>query len=180
MSGVSLNQIAPPSPARSGGAASPHGIVPRPAASYPQPEGATCSGTQPPCNLTPAGLPSSRGLSWTQEEIERLAELRAEGRTREECAAILGRPIWGIDSAIKRRALPRVRDAEWNAEEFRTLLRMKMARKTIAEIAAKLGRSQRATSAKWQKMAQRLPESVTAPILHDMLRRGGNRPKGGA
>lgn len=177
-----MSEIAPPSPARSGGATSPHGgMVPRPAASHPQPAGALCAGTLfPPCKTAPAGLPSSRGLSWTREEIERLAELRAEGRTRQECAAILGRALWGVDSVIKRRALPRVRDAEWNAEEFRALLRMKMARKTIAEIAAKLGRSQRATSAKWQKMAQRLPESVTAPILHDMLRRGGNRPKGGA
>lgn len=177
-----MNEIAPPAVARSGGATSPHsGMVPRPAASHPQPAGELRAGILvPPCKLAPAGLPSSRGLSWSQAELDRLAALRAEGRTRAECAAILGRPLWGVDGAIKRRALPRVRGPKWTAGELRTLLRMKIARHTVADIAAQIGRTPRSTSRKWQEICHKLPAGLAAEIHRDMIRLGGRRAKGAA
>lgn len=178
-----MSEFAPPSPARSGGATSPHsGMVPRPAASQPQPAGVLRAGKRecPPCKLAPAGLPSSRGLSWSREELDRLAALRAEGRTRAECAAILGRPLWGVDGAIKRRALPRVRGPKWTAGELRTLLRMKIARHTVADIAAQIGRTPRSTSRKWQEISHKLPAGLAAEIHRDMIRLGGRRAKGAA
>lgn len=175
-------EIAPPSPARSGGATSPHsGIVPRPAASHPRPVGALCAGTLfPPCKTAPAGLPSSRGLSWTQEEIERLAELRAEGRTREECAAALGRTIWGLHFAINRLKLaPQTR--RWSVEEIRTLLRMKIERRTYGEIAAAVKHSENAAAHKWAQVAAKLPPGLADEIADDMRRLGSaRRAKGGA
>lgn len=177
-----MNEIAPPAVARSGGATSPHGgMVPRPAASHPQPAGALRAGILvPPCKLAPARLVSRRGISWTREEVERLEALRAEGRTRDEAAAILGRSLYAVDSAIKKHRLDRVREPQWTAGEYRTLLRMKIARKTTAEIAAELGRTPRATAHKWQMMTDRLPPALVEEIYRDMIRMGGRPTKGGA
>lgn len=177
-----MSEFAPPSPARSGGATSPHsGMVPRPAASHPQPAGVLRAGTLcPPCKLAPAGLPSSRGLSWSREELDRLAALRAEGRTRAECAALLERSIHGIHHAVRQYRLKRIRNKKWTVAELRTLVRLKIARNTVAHIAAQVGRTPRSTSRKWQEVSRRLPPGIVAEIHHDMIRRGGARAKGAA
>lgn len=175
-----MSEIAPPTPARSGGATSPPcGMVPRPAASSPQPAGVLRAGKRecPPCKLAPAGLPSSRGLSWSQEELDRLAALRAEGRTRAECAALLERSLYGIHHAVRQYRLKRTRNKKWTVAELRTLVRLKIARHTVSHIAAQVGRTPRSTSRKWQEVSRRLPTGIVAEIRHDMIRRGGARAK---
>ena len=81
-----MSEIAPPSPARSGGATSPHcGIVPRPAAPHPQPAGELCAGLSCVSSQTsPAGRQLGRGLSRTEASRAKADALR-EVMQREDC-----------------------------------------------------------------------------------------------
>lgn len=109
-------------------------MVPRPAASHPQPEGALRSGvTFPPCKLTPAGLPSSRGLS-REAFIAIAAPIRARGGTIEEVAAATG--ISPRASAYRCQAYGLHRQANHKHEE---ILRLYRAGWQPAEIGARLG-----------------------------------------
>ena len=58
---------------------------------------------------------STRADVWTSEEMATLKALRAEGRTTNEIAALLGRGVWGVRHKVKARGSSNARRGPSNA-----------------------------------------------------------------
>lgn len=141
-----MNQIAPPSPARCGGATNPPGgMVPRPAASHPQPAGELRAGLS--CvssQTTPAGRQLGRGLS-SEERIAAIRKLQEDGKNLRECAEVLGISYNAVKKFSRYHAVRQERvPVQYKGPHDDRVCALIAAHRTLAEIAAAIGVSRRA------------------------------------
>jgi DNA-binding CsgD family transcriptional regulator len=97
---------------------------------------------------------------YTQEDQDKIKELRAKRKNYAQIAAALGRSIYGITSAvrdmIKAEKLARYDFVpSWTDEDIKTLIEMRTDGKSSVEIAVKLGRTLGSVNFRIFEMIQR-------------------------
>lgn len=141
-----MNQIAPPSPARCGGATTPPGgMVPRPAASHPEPARGMHAGILvPPCKTSPSASDGAGGLS-SGERIAAIRKLQEDGKNLRECAEILGISYNAVKKFSRYHAVRQARvPVQYKGPHDDRVCALIAADRTLAEIAAAIGVSRRA------------------------------------
>ena len=104
-------------------------------------------------------MATRQGLSlqknpWTDEQIDMLFELNAEGLHYKDIAVKIGRSEESVRAKITYYMLTKNR--VWSDEEIETLLRMKSESKSISIIAKKLGRTVFSVRKKWTRLKKSL------------------------